>query len=196
MQALVSCCFAFPGRANDQTQIVITANRLIERWVPTAGERFSILNNKHFVRADSESQTTRVIRTALGCLVHVEENVRHNTSFLRWAIDRSLSHLSISFRFDCLLLFLLLLLSQIAIPSYRNRLSTSYAVFSYAFLAHSSIYFLFRRGAFLLDRSHIASCFDRSLSHTWIVSPLISPPRRRAQSRDKDTSWRYPVNGN
>lgn len=31
MQAFVSCCFAFPGRASGQTQIVITANRLIER---------------------------------------------------------------------------------------------------------------------------------------------------------------------
>lgn len=32
MQAFVSCCLAFPGRESGQTQIVIAANRLIERY--------------------------------------------------------------------------------------------------------------------------------------------------------------------
>lgn len=142
MQAFVSCCLAFPGRESGQTQIVIAANRLIERC--SYRQRAYLEQQTFHPRVPNPRQYDSNDRRT--CFVRTRTN--HDLPFLREGRERRRYRLS--------LLYLHILFTSIAFSLTSTIILISQSAFaSYITFSHT----LFSR----ISNSPALSCFTTLL---------------------------------
>lgn len=166
------------AEANGQTQIVITANRLIERRYPPPASS-SILNNKHSIRAPRIPDNALVRMSNVERLVHVEEEYFLSSPSYRSPlsyIPRSLSASPLPPPRKSQFLHTL-----IGSLPYTRRVSSYIAPLSPSFT-----YFLLRRAVVstwspprsIMLQSPVISYLDRLASHVVLATPCAVTRQR------------------